>query len=172
MTDSRPHVLHNTGKEEWGTPAYILEAARETLGFIALDPATNEEAQTRVQADHYYTREDDGLAHSWAGTVWLNPPYSRGKVDLFVNKLVHEYLWGGVTEALLLVNSAVGTKWFRHAAAFSDAMCLLNKRVRFLQNGVEVGSPTIGQVIFYFGSDDLAFADNFCELGIIYHNSD
>jgi hypothetical protein len=32
--------------------------------------------------------EDDGLSQPWSGKVWLNPPYSREKIGLFVDKII------------------------------------------------------------------------------------
>jgi hypothetical protein len=32
----------------------------------------------------------DGLAQSWQGRIFFNPPYSRGEIDKFVEKLLKE----------------------------------------------------------------------------------
>jgi hypothetical protein len=60
------------------------------LGAIDLDPASNARAQLIVKAARDFTIEDDGLAHPWRGRVWLNPPYHRGLLPAFVDKLVGE----------------------------------------------------------------------------------
>ena len=64
--------------DEWGTPEKYIALAREVMGEIDLDPASNEHAQRTVQARQYFTREDSGLVHPWVGRVWLNPPYTKG----------------------------------------------------------------------------------------------
>ena len=56
------------------TPAEIVEAARETLGWIDLDPATTLEANQLVAAKAIFTEDDDGLEQQWSGRVFLNPP--------------------------------------------------------------------------------------------------
>src|SRR6266567_8413556 len=63
--------------DEWFTPVEIIEAVRDVLGTIDLDPASCDEAQETVQATRYFTAENDGLKQEWAGRVWLNPPFSH-----------------------------------------------------------------------------------------------
>jgi hypothetical protein len=70
---------------EYRTPAKYVEAARRVLGGIDLDPASSAEANVVVRASKFFTKEDDGLKHPWAGRVWLNPPYC-GLTGLFVAK--------------------------------------------------------------------------------------
>lgn len=130
--------IHN----EHYTPGYIIEAAREVLGGISLDPASCAAAQGIVQADYYFTAEDDGLTIHWGPsgldldyrpdpwTVWLNPPYGRrdkwidpktGAVKEkgpynskeWTKKLIAEYDKGNIDAAILLVNAANGSAWFR-----------------------------------------------------------
>ena len=67
---------HLSNSVEHYTPVDVVEAAREVLGAIDLDPASCEEAQKVVRAARWIGLPDDGLAaHStWAGRTFCNPP--------------------------------------------------------------------------------------------------
>jgi hypothetical protein len=58
------------------TPLPLLDAARDVLGVIELDPASDAIANEYVQAEMYYTLEQDGFILPWcdARTIWLNAP--------------------------------------------------------------------------------------------------
>jgi ParB family chromosome partitioning protein len=161
-----PHVAHNAGEQEWYTPAVYVEAARRVLGEIDLDPASSEIAQRTVQAATFYTKEDNGLAQQWEGTVWMNPPYASGLVDEFIAKLCGHVETGEVTAAIILVNNATETRWFHQAMAAASAMCFPKGRIRFLDTkGNPSGAPLQGQAFLYFGPDASAFSRVFEEFG-------
>jgi hypothetical protein len=67
---------HLSNSVEHYTPTEVVEAAREVLGEIDLDPASCEAAQKVVRAAHWIGLPEDGLAvHAgWTGRVFLNPP--------------------------------------------------------------------------------------------------
>lgn len=56
---------------EWYTPDRYIQAVKEVLGSIDLDPASCAEANQTVGATDYYTKEDDGLEQYWKGNVFL-----------------------------------------------------------------------------------------------------
>jgi DNA N-6-adenine-methyltransferase (Dam) len=107
------HVEHNSGEIEWYTPAEYIEAARRVMDGIDLDPACSEEANKIVQADRIFTRETDGLEQEWSGRVWMNPPYAPSLVKRFTAKLVCHVLAREIEAAVVLVNNATETLWFR-----------------------------------------------------------
>jgi len=162
-------VTRNSGNDEWYTPPPIIEAARATMGGIDLDPASNIAAQEWIKADHYFTIEDDALSKNWRGNVWMNPPYSGGKIKPFIDHLCDSFLFGDVTGAIVLTNSATETKWFQHAASLSEGLLLFNSRIKFIpQDGGARKTPLQGQVLFLMGPHLWGpFCNNFKDFGTL-----
>lgn len=153
--------------DDWCTPVHIIEAAREVLGEIDLDPASNAFAQSRVGAKHHFTIEQDGLAQQWRGRVWLNPPYSMPAIEQFVNQLVDEVEAGNVTAAILLTNNSTSAAWCQLATSRASAVCFPSTRIAFERpdgSGPHKGNR-YAQVIFYFGTDANEFRTVFAPLG-------
>jgi phage N-6-adenine-methyltransferase len=155
------------GESEWFTPSEHVEAAREVLGEIDLDPATHPVAQRQVQAADYFTVEDDALSREWSGKVWLNPPYSRTDIGLFIEKLLGEIASGRVTEAILLTHHYTDTAWFQAAAAQAAMICFPKGRIKFTDAAGEECNPTQGQAFFYYGVNEAAFAATFRRFGFL-----
>lgn len=160
-------VTNNSGKNEWYTPAYIIEAARSVLGEIELDPATSEIANETVRATEYYTESDNALSLDWPRSkIWMNPPYARGLVADFVAKVTESVEAG--SEAIVLVNNASETGWFQSLAGVCSAVCFHKGRVRYATpEGDDSGAPLQGQAIFYCGPDAEKFRREFGELGVV-----
>lgn len=81
MTDKNNANLINqtSGSFEYYTPEPWPTLARELMGAIDLDPASNPIANKRIQAALYYSKADDGLTRSWHGRVFMNHPFHRGE---------------------------------------------------------------------------------------------
>ena len=156
----------NGGDNEWYTRPKYVEAARQVLGGIDLDPASNATAQKVVRATKYYSlteRNEDGLELPWAGRVWLNPPYSRGLIDKFAAKLLHEYGAGRVTAAIMLVDGySANTVWFKDF--WSYPIYAVRGRVFYKPGGEETEAPMVWPYFVYLGRDFDSFVDTFMEL--------
>lgn len=164
-----PHVAHNSGNNEWYTPAEYIHAARSTMGSIDLDPASSEIANATVGATRFYTAETNGLTQSWTGNVWMNPPYEKGLIDEFAAKLRTEYEAGNVSSACVLVNNATDTRWFHTLGAVASAVCFPQGRVRFYKPDGEKGAPLQGQAVLYLGESPDAFREAFADVGLVFH---
>jgi len=181
--------------DNWMTDPKVIELARVTMGSIDFDPASNMIAQQYVKAHTFcvhpndykvtdFIKHDvlcDGLDQNWKGNVWLNPPYSIGNIDRFVDKAIFEWhaydagneLSGSeyVKQMMILVNSATDTKWYHRLLDCSDCVLLWRGRIKFwkIQDGKahekwegekskEKGLGKIGNAprylntLFYFGS--------------------
>jgi ParB family chromosome partitioning protein len=168
--DDKPHVSHNSGNNEWYTPPEYIKAARQVMGDIDLDPASSKIANQTVQAATFYTQEDDGLLHDWAGRVWMNPPYASHLIGLFVDKLAEHVHRGDITEACVLVNNATETGWFSVLLDVASCVCFIRSRVKFLDiEGKPSGAPLQGQAILYIGANVKGFTEAFASFGTVLY---
>jgi phage N-6-adenine-methyltransferase len=159
--------LLSSESAEWYTPARIIEAARDALGAIDLDPASCDEANKVVRAARIFTKEDNGLEQEWHGRVWMNPPYC-GLAGDFVTKLMDEYDAGRVTAAVVLLNAnGLSTQYF--GRLFDSVLCFPSTRIDFYgPNGAgEGGAATHGSVLVYLGADPAAFVIAFQPIGYV-----
>jgi phage N-6-adenine-methyltransferase len=163
-----PASLPYSENPEWYTPHKYIEAARQVLGNIDLDPASNDIAQQMVRASTYYTAETDGLVQEWRGRTWVNPPYSKNLIAPFVRKLLDEYRDGNVPEAVLLTHARTDAGWFHEAADAAAAICFTCGRISFRTRNGTGNSPTDGSVFFYFGLNLGRFAVVFGSFGLVY----
>jgi hypothetical protein len=163
-------VKKKANSNEWYTPATHIEAAREVLGGIDLDPASCELANRTVRAAYYYTKEQNGLMHPWYGRVWLNPPYGKteqaqaSKLEIFTRRLIEQYHLHNVTAAILLIPANTATSWFDLLWEF--AICFPRTRIRFYQeNGQPSNGVSFGTCFVYFGPQEQRFIEVFSQFG-------
>jgi ParB family chromosome partitioning protein len=158
---------------EWYTPLPYIEAAREVLGRIDLDPATCAHAQARIQARTFYTQAEDGLQQRWRGNVWCNPPYRRNLIGAFVDKLLSEVKAGRVTATILLVHCSANIGWFQSAAKACDAVCFPGRKLRFESaNGPVRTTSPYASAMFYFGRNRSRFRRVFGRFGVVFLNGE
>jgi phage N-6-adenine-methyltransferase len=137
--------------DSWTTPPEIVEAIRRVLGEIDLDPASNDKSQRVVKAKKYYTLADDGIARTWKGRVFLNPPYAQPACGRFVEKFIAEHAAGRMTKGIILLNASTDTAWW-HSLARRYPVCFTIGRIGFLQpDGTKVDANRVGQAFFAAG---------------------
>jgi len=163
-----PHISRSTGDNEWDTPPEFIQSARVVMGNIDVDPASNEEANEIIQADRFYTTEDNGLDKSWNGNIWLNPPYSQPLITEFSKTLVEKYESQEIKQACVLINNATETTWFQGMLELCKCVCFPKGRIKFIDKlGNPSGAPLQGQAILYFGENENLFSQEFSKYGLI-----
>ncbi len=157
----KPHVVNNSKDDEWYTPAKYIETAREVLGRIDLDPASNDFANKTVKADRYFTEESNGLEQEWSGNIWMNPPYSTALLSQFADKLISS----NFSQAIVLVNNATETAWFEKMISKASAIVFHKGRIKFVKRDGEHGAPLQGQAFIYYGDNVERFLEVFSKYG-------
>lgn len=156
--------LTSSVSSEHYTPPEIVEAAREVLGgAIDLDPASCPPANGIVRAVRFFTKEDDGLAKPWSGTVFLNPPGGKDSTEgnqlRWWRRLVRAWLDHHVRTAIFiafnieLLRSSQGAEGNELLSALEFPVCIPRERICFLTelNGriVRQKSPVRPNAIIY-----------------------
>jgi phage N-6-adenine-methyltransferase len=154
-------MASNSGNNEWYTPSEWIERARQAMRSIDVDPASNATAQNTVQASEWYDQERDGLKQEWHGNVWLNPPYARGLIEAFVERLLEQYQSGNTQQAIVLVDNRTDTRWFQQLCSVASAVAFTKGRVNFYNETVESSSPANGSAFVYLGRNFQAFRQAF-----------
>jgi ParB family chromosome partitioning protein len=164
----RAHVANNSGNNEWYTPARHIEIARQVMGGIDCDPATSEIANQTVKAETFFTAADDGLAQTWRGRVWMNPPYAQPLINDFAEAVSAKFESGEIDQACILVNNATETQWFQRMLSVANAVCFPKSRIKFIDpSGKPSGAPLQGQAIIYMGDNVRAFRAAFKPEGAV-----
>ena len=160
--------LNQSESNEWYTPPEIIEAARQTMGVIDLDPASSAKANETVGAGTFFAAVDDGLNMDWCGAgIWVNPPYGKrdgeSSQKLWVEKAISEYKSGNAASICLLVNAVPGNAWF--APLWDYVICFPARRIRFVDENGAQGAPTHSNAIAYMGEDQEGFWRAFRGIG-------
>ncbi len=154
--------------DNYGTPPYIIEAARQAMGSIDFDPCTTYKHNKIVGAT-FISTYPYGLDNVWPDqcNVWMNPPYSRGNIDAFIDKFCEWWEGRRYSQAIVLTNSATDTKWYQKIIAISDRICLPDHRISFLIDGEKKKGNDRSQTLFYFGARVDEFAGAFKGIGYV-----
>jgi hypothetical protein len=135
---------------EWYTPPHIFDA----LGCrFDLDPASpGAEIVPWIPADHCYTHQDDGLQQPWTGFCWLNPPYARRILPLWVEKFIRH------GNGVLLVAERTSTRWWQTLTNRPDSLVLcVNKKIAFIPaTGKKGRAQAIGSHLIAIGEKGVA----------------
>lgn len=158
-------INQDSGKVEYYTPSWIIEAARSVMGSIDLDPASSAKANEIVKAWLYYHKTADGLYCDWFDNVWLNHPFSKLGNKLWIDKLIKEYSKGVVKQVCCITYASTSEKWFQPLMDYPQ--CYFSRRVNYIDG--ETMQPkkgvTKGSVVTYLGPNVEKFYSVFSQYG-------
>jgi hypothetical protein len=180
--DNAQLVNQSSGLVEYYTDPRIVDAARELMGSITLDPASCLHANLfHVGAQDFYTKEQDGLSRSWFGNVWLNHPFHRGEQPCpkkletckkkvcktrghhitkaipsnaeWINHLMNEFERFHIRQACAITFASTSEAWFRPLLNYPQ--CYLTPRTNYYTpDGLSADDVTKGSVVTYLGPDN------------------
>lgn len=117
-------------KDRWETPMKIFEPLNAEFKFT-LEPCC--ETHT-AKCCKYFTEAQNGLVQDWTGeVVFVSPPYSRYKIDKWMEKCYNEGFKGTTVVALIPVSTSA--EWFHKYIWKKAEIRFIRRRVRF------VGAP-------------------------------
>ena len=158
-------VHYSSESEEWYTPPEIIAPVVEFFDEIDLDPCSNSRTHPNVPAREVFTKEDDGLRQEWHGRVFLNPPYKRAIIDLWIEKLLIEYNARRIEQAIALVPARTETDWF--SGLYQFPLLFISYRLHFTNPDGRTSGAPFPSVLALIGTDIDAFKRCFGHLGPI-----
>jgi phage N-6-adenine-methyltransferase len=144
--------------DDRGTTPEMFDPLNERFGFT-LDVAA---AAHNAKCERYFTREDDGLAQSWAGErVWCNPPYSDIKSWVVKAWMEWSFTPPELIVMLLPANRTEQGWWQEHVEPYRDRpgsplrVEFLRGRPRFIRPNAVIGPkgdrPPFGCCLLIWG---------------------
>lgn len=130
-------------KDKWSTPKWLYDTLNEEFKFT-LDPCAEHHT---AKCKKYFTMEDNGLYQPWrGGTVFMNPPYSRGNIDKWVEKA---YLETGnpKTKVVGLLPVSTSSKWFHNWIYKLAEIRFIEGRIKF--EGAKYTAPFSSMVAIW-----------------------
>lgn len=118
-------ALRSSKRSDWETPPDFFSALHAEFGFT-LDVCAH--AQNH-KCEAYFSEEEDGLAQSWSGVCWMNPPYGR-VIKQWIAKAFHEAEVGHAT-VVCLVPARTDTSWWHDYCAKGEVR-FVRGRLRFV----------------------------------------
>lgn len=116
--------LFTSTTDDWATPRVLFGALDAEFGFT-LDPCASSD---NAKCDRYFTVADDGLAQSWSGVVFMNPPYGR-ELGQWVAKAWLESQRGATVVCLIPARS--DTDYWHEYVMQASEVRLIRGRIHF-----------------------------------------
>lgn len=131
----------------WATPQDFFDKLDAVHGFT-VDVCANAD---NAKCSAYFTEEDDGLAQSWEGVVWCNPPYGRG-IGAWVKK-GWQAAEVGAAKVVMLLPARTDTQWW-HDFVMKGQIEFIKGRLKF--GGSKDSAPFPSAVVVFERKEPLA----------------
>jgi phage N-6-adenine-methyltransferase len=129
----------SSATDNWATPQAFFDEINAEFNF-ELDVCADE---INAKCQSYFTKEQNGLAQDWIGTVWCNPPYGR-EIGKWLAKAVES--WKAGATVVCLVPARTDTAWW-HDYATQGEIRFIRGRLKF--GNSKTAAPFPSAVVIY-----------------------
>jgi hypothetical protein len=151
-------LMATKGNVEYYTPAEIFDAMNTDFD---LDPASpGRDVVPWIPAKRHYTLADNGLERPWRGYVWLNPPYSREGLPLWLDKFRQH------GNGVCCVVDRTSTAWWQSLCGNADLILQVNKKIDFISD--ESSRNALGSSLVAYGERGVKALMNAHRLGALF----
>src|SRR5262249_50080508 len=137
-------VMGSSRSVEWPTDPAVFAKLDAEHGPFTLDPCATAE---NAKCPTFFTREQDGLAQTWTGRVYMNPPYGR-EIGLWMRK-AYESAQTTAELVVCLVPVRTGSAWWQDYAMQGEVR-FLRGRLKFV--GSQNSAPFDSAVVVFRGA--------------------
>ena len=131
--------MHTKDSDSYGTPPWLFSFLDKKYNFN-LDVCASD---LNHKCDKYFTINDNALKQDWAQykTCFCNPPFSRGKKELFLKK-AHEEMQKGTTTVFLIPADIINVYWRTLIFNIATKITIISERVKFILPHSDVESKS------------------------------
>lgn len=134
-----PDYIASSKTPEWATPQAFYDELNKEFGPFTLDPCATQE---NAKCARFFTKTENGLAQTWEGKVYINPPYGREIKD-WVRKAAQSVRSGGgqAEICVMLLPARTDTKWWWDYIQDKAQVRFIRGRVKFRTPGQAKPAP-------------------------------
>ena len=114
-------LMFSSKTELWATPQNFFNALSMLYGPFDIDVCAD---KSNAKCSIYFDEITDGLAQTWTGKCWMNPPYGRD-----IGKWMKKASESNAT-VVCLVPARTDTKWW-HDYAMKGEITFVKGRLKF-----------------------------------------
>ena len=138
-------LMFSSKSAEYGTPAEMF-GYWDSIYHFTLDPCAT---PANTKCAKFFTKEDDGLAQTWRGRVFMNPPYGR-EIGKWIKKAYDECVVLQHCELVVcLVPARTDTKWWHDYCMKAHEIRYLRGRIKF--DGATKSAPFPSAIVIFMG---------------------